>query len=67
MACLRRADVVGLDFPPLNVRAQALPMLAGGFGILPVVLPSSDPSSTSESILSFDFAVPGGVSWRRIS
>jgi hypothetical protein len=67
MACFRTADAVGLVFVPLNVRALPVEKVAGGF--LPVSLPNNKfiSISDSNSNFHFDFAITGGVSWRRIS
>jgi hypothetical protein len=36
-------------------------------GYLPAANPKNSSSSTPDSNLNFDLAIPGGVSWRRIS
>jgi hypothetical protein len=71
MACRRRAEVTGLVFPPLNVRAVTLPKHAGVCDVLPVVtsVVTSKNSfrSTSNSVFHLDFVITGGAQWRRIS
>jgi hypothetical protein len=67
MACRRRAEVTGLVFPPLNVRAVTLPKHAGVCDVLPVVTSKNSFRSTSNSVFHLDFVITGGAQWRRIS
>jgi hypothetical protein len=64
MACLSIAEAVSLDLFSLNVRVLSLEK-SGGY--LLAANPKNNSSSTPDSNLNFDLAIPGGVSWRRIS
>jgi hypothetical protein len=67
MACSRRAEAVGLVFPPLDVRALTLLKHAGVCDVLPAVPSKNSFRSISNAVFHLDFVITGGAPWRRIS